>query len=254
MFIMGGLSLISGILIQIFLKEPPRRVVEGDPDAGKFKTSDIGIIMKIPTVWLLAIQLLFITSMVLFAFMVTYFVKVRTWTTPQGAVLYTVFMAGFGISGFFGGALGDLFEKKFGPKGRVIMMQIYLAAFAIMTFLMMQIDWGHSFIFYIIVFLSGLVGSIGFSGCVLPMVGSIVEPKYAATAFALLFSLIQGAITAIYLLLIGPLVKALGSLNAVMLWLVSIPYAINAVYWFVFYPVYPKDVEKRKARMAGEKV
>ena len=173
---------------------------------------------------------------------------------PQAAVLNVVFMAGFGISGYFGGFFGDLFDKKFGPKGRVMMMQIYLAAWALMTYLMTQIDWGHGIAFYVIVFLTGLVGSLGFSGCVLPMVGSIVEPKYSATAFALLFSFIQGAITAIYLLLIGPLTKALGSLDKVIFWLVCVPYAINAVYWFVFYKTYPADVAKRKARMAGQKV
>lgn len=251
MFAMGGISLISGILIALFVKEPPRRVVTGDPDEGKFKFTDVSKILKIPSVWLLAIQLLFITSMVFFAFMVTYLVQVRGWTTAEAAVLYTVFMAGFGISGFFGGALGDLFEKKLGPKGRVTMMQIYLAAFAGMTFLMTQIDWGHGFVFYVVVFLTGLVGSLGFSGCVLPMVGSIVEPQYASTAFALLFSFIQGAITAIYLLLIGPLVRALGGLDKVMFWMVSVPYAVNAIFWFVFYGPYPKDVAKRKARMAG---
>ncbi len=254
MYIMGGLSLISGLLLALFLKEPPRRAIAGDPDAGKFKWSDVGKIIKIPTVWFLAIQLLFITSMVFFAFMVTYLVKVRGWTTAEAAIIYTVFMAGFGISGFFGGTLGDLMEKRFGPKGRIMMMQIYLVAFALMTFLMTQIDWGHTPIFYVIVFLTGLVGSICFSGCVLPMVGSIVEPQYASTAFALLFSFIQGAITAIYLLLIGPLVKALGDLQTVMFWMVSVPYAVNAIFWFVFYGPYPKDVAKRKARMAGEQV
>jgi MFS family permease len=150
MFIMGGISLLTGILIAIFVKEPPRRVTEGNPDAGKIKMADVGTIFKIPTVWLIAVSLLFITSMVLFAFMVTYFVKARGWTVAEGAVLYTVFMAGFGISGYFGGTLGDMFEKKFGPKGRVMFMQIYLVAFAVTTFLMTQIDWGHSFIFYVI--------------------------------------------------------------------------------------------------------
>jgi MFS family permease len=251
MYGMGLISVISGVLLWIFLKEPPRRAVIGDADAGKFKFSDIGKIMKIPSVWLLAIQLLFITSMVFFAFMVTYMVKIRDWTTAEAAVLYSIFMAGFGISGFFGGALGDLFEKRFGPKGRVIMMQIYLVSFAIMTFVMTQIDWGHGIAFYIVVFLTGLVGSLGFSGCVLPMVGSIVEPKYAATAFALLFSFIQGAITAIYLLLIGPLAKALGGLDKVMLWMVSVPYAVNAIFWFLFYGPYPKDVAKNRARLSS---
>jgi hypothetical protein len=135
-----------------------------------------------------------------------------------------------------------------------MMMQIYLAAFALMTFMMTQIDWGHGFVFYVIVFLTGLVGSLGFSGCVLPMVGAIMEPQYAATGFAVLFSFIQGAITAIYLLLIGPLTKALGSLDKVMLWMVTVPYAVNCVFWLLFYLTYPKDVAKRKARMLGQQV
>lgn len=250
MFIMGGLSVISGILLIIFLKEPPRRVIAGDPDAGKFKFSDVKEIIKIPTFWLMAVMLLFVTSLVFFAFMVTYFVKVRGWETSAAAILYTVFMAGFALGGLTGGALGDLFQKKFSDKGRVMFMQIYLASWAVMTFLFTQIDWGvQTPIAYVMAFLTGLVGSWGFSGAVLPMVGQIVEPQYAATTFALLFSFIQGAITAVYLLLIGPLSKALGGLDKVMLYMVSLPYAINAVFWTLFYFTYPKDVKRRKARM-----
>lgn len=253
MYIMGGLSLLSGILLQIFLKEPPRRIVAGDPDAGKFKVSDIGQIVKIPTFWLMAVMLLFVTSMVFFAFMVTYFVKVRGWETPAAAILYTVFMAGFAVGGFTGGTIGDWFQSKFSDKGRVIFMQLYLGLWAIGTFLFTQIDWGTGFVIYIVAFLVGLVGSWGFSGAVLPMVGQIVEPQYAATTFALLFSFIQGAITAIYLLLIGPLTKALGNLQNVMLWMVSVPYAVNCIFWTLFYFTYPKDVARRKARMAAQK-
>jgi MFS family permease len=255
MYLMGGLSLVSGILMALFVQEPPRRVTAGvAAEADKFELKDVGTILKIPTILLLAVQLLFITSLVLFAFMVTYFVQVRGWSTAEAAVLYTVFMAGFGISSLVGGAIGDWFDRRFGPRGRVMLMQLYLAAFAVMTFLMMQIDWGHSFAFYLILFLAGLVGSIGFSGCVLPMVGAVVEPRYSATAFALLFSFIQGAITATLLLFIGQMSKALGGLPQVMLWLVSVPYAINAIYWFVFYKFYPRDVANTQAKMAGQKV
>lgn len=252
MYIMGGISLISGILLQIFLKEPPRRVIANDPDAGKFKLADIKQIVKIPSFWLMAVMLLFVTSMVFFAFMVTYFVKVRGWETASAAILYTVFMAGFALGGLTGGALGDLFQSKFGDKGRVMFMQMYLALWAVMTYLYIQIDWGLGAPVYIVAFLTGLIGSWGFSGAVLPMVGQIVEPQFAATTFALLFSFIQGAITAIYLLLIGPLTKALGSLENVMFWMVSVPYAVNAVFWTLFYFTYPKDVQKRKERMAAK--
>ena len=86
------------------------------------------------------------------------------------------------------------------------------------------------------------------------MVSAVVEPKYSATAFALLFSFVQGGITAIMLLLIGPLATALGGLPQVMLYLVSLPYAINAVFWFLFYKPFPRDVARAKARMAGQRV
>jgi MFS family permease len=251
MFAMGGISVLSGLLLMVFLKEPPRRVVAGDPDAGKFKMSDIKEIAKIPSFWLMAVMLLFVTSMVFFAFMVTYFVKVRGWQTSTAAVLYTVFMAGFALGGLTGGALGDLFQKKFGDKGRVMFMQVYLVLWAGMTFLFTQIDWGFGPLVWGVAFLTGLIGSWGFSGSVLPMVGQIVEPQYAGTTFALLFSFIQGAITAIYLLLIGPLVTALGSLDRVFLFMVVLPYAINAVFWTLFYFTYPKDVQRRRARMAA---
>ncbi len=252
MYGMGIISLVSGLLLQIFLKEPPRRIVVGDPDAGKFKMSDIKQIAKIPSFWLMAVMLLFVTSMVFFAFMVTYFVKVRGWSTPAAAVLYTVFMAGFAVGGLTGGTIGDWFQKRFGDKGRVMFMQLYLVSWAIMTYLFTQIDWGMGIPVYIIAFLTGLIGSWGFSGAVLPMVGQIVEPQYAATTFALLFSFIQGAITAIYLLLIKPLSKALGSLDRVFLFMVCLPYAVNAVFWTLFYFTYPKDVQKRRARMAAQ--
>ncbi len=251
MFIMGGISILSGILLMIFLKEPPRRVIAGDPDAGKFKMSDLKEIAKIPTFWLMAVMLLFVTSMVFFAFMVTYFVKVRGWQTSTAAVLYTVFMAGFALGGLTGGVLGDLFQKKFGDKGRVMFMQLYLVSWAGATFLFTQVDWGFGPIVWVVAFITGLIGSWGFSGSVLPMVGQITEPQYAATTFALLFSFIQGAITAIYLLLIGPLVQMLGSLDKVFLFMVVLPYAINAVFWTLFYFTYPKDVQRRKARMAA---
>lgn len=251
MYVMAGTSILSGILIALFVKEPPKgKVDETDPEAGKFNIKDVGTLLKTPTVLLLAIQLLFITSLVLFAFMVTFFVKARGWETANAAVLSSVFFGGFMLSSFIGGFLGDLFERRMGPKGRIVLMQLYLVGFAIMTFLMTQIDWGLGFMAYFIVFLSGLVGSIGFSGCVLPMVASVVEPKYSATAFALLFSFIQGAISATMSLAIAPLSKTL-SLVQIMLYLVVLPYAINAIFWFLFYKVYPKDVANLKARMAA---
>jgi MFS family permease len=190
-----------------------------------------------------------VTSLVLFAFFVTYFVDVRGWKTAEAAILYTVFMAGFAVSSFFGGFLGDQFDKRFGPNGRVMLMQGYLLAFAAMSYLALQIDWGRGVMLYVVLFLFGLIGSIGFSGCVLPMVSAIVPKELSATAFALLFSFIQGLIAALMSLALGFLARTYGLQN-VMFWMVTVPYLINAAYWFLFYRFYARDVARQQAQGA----
>ncbi len=97
----------------------------------------------------------------------------------------------------------------------------------------------------------GLFGSIGFSGSVLPMVSNVVLPQYRSTAFALLFSFIQGALAALLSLALGGLAQQYG-LRPVMLGLVTIPYAVNAIFWFLFYRFYPRDVERMKQQLAAE--
>lgn len=250
LFVMGGLSILSGILIMLLVKEPKRKtLISDDPDVGRFKWRDVATLFKTRTVWLLAGNLVFVTSLVLFAFFVTYFVDVRGWETSSAVWLFTTFMAGFAVSSILGGFLGDWFDKRFGPRGRVMMMQLYLVAFAVMSFLALQIDWGKGVLLYVVLFLFGLIGSLGFSGVVLPMVSAVVPPELSATAFAVLFSLVQGFIAAILSLALGYLAQTFG-LQKVMLWMVTVPYAINAVYWFLFYKVYPKDVAAQRARQA----
>jgi MFS family permease len=248
MYLMGALSVFSGILILFLVKEPKRHsTLADDPELGGFKWSDAALLFKTRTILLLAGNLLFITSLVLFSFFVTYFVDVRGWATADAVILFTTFMAGFTISSFLGGVLGDWFDKRYGPKGRIMLMQFYLAAFALLSFAALQIDWGHGLVLYVVLFLFGLIGSIGFSGVVLPMVAAVVPPELSATAFAVLFALIQGLISALLTLSLGYAAKAWG-LQTVMFWLITVPYAINALYWFLFYRVYPQDVAAMQAR------
>ncbi len=247
MFMMGGISLLSGILILLFVTEPEKRTLSEAEELKQFRLRDVAILFKTPSFLLLAGMLPLVTSLVLFAFFVTYLVDVRGWQTAEAAILYTVFMAGFAVSSFFGGFLGDRFDKRFGPNGRVMLMQAYLLTFAVMSYLALQIDWGRGIVLYVVLFLFGLIGSIGFSGCVLPMVSAIVPKELSATAFALLFSFIQGLISALLSLALGFLAKTYGLQN-VMFWMVTVPYLINAAYWFLFYRFYARDVARQQAK------
>jgi hypothetical protein len=38
-----------------------------------------------------------------------------------------------------------------------------------------------------------------------------------------------------------------------MFWLITVPYVINTVYWFLFYRFYPRDVAAQQARAAAQR-
>lgn len=248
MVAMGAMSIISGVLILIFVHEPERvesRIAD-DPEAGLFKWSDAAKLFKIPTLVCMALMLPMITSLMMFAFQSTYWAKDLGYGVKNAAYLYTVLQLGMLVSAFLGGALGDLFQRRFGDKGRIMLFQVYALAFAAMTYVAFQVTFSRA-AYYVVVFFLGLVFSIGFSGCVLPMVSSVAPKQLSATAFAVLFSLIQGALTGVLLQISGRVADSIG-LQDTMLYFVSLPYVVNAIFWTVFYKVYPKDVARQAER------
>lgn len=268
MFAMGALSIISGILILIFVHEP-KKVASDDreelkAEAGMFKLSDAPKLFKIPTLALIAGMLPFVTSLVLFGFMSQVWARNLGYGVTNASYLATIMSVGSTVSALLGGFLGDRFVKWFGHKGRIMLFQIYAVTFAIITALTMYVpQWwdpditpgngqvvtnSPSVVYYVMVFLMGLVFSIGFSGCVLPMVSSVCPVQLSATSFAVLFSLIQGALTTVYSLAVGGIAQSIGNLQLTLLYFVSIPYLINAVFWFLFYKYYEKDVHLQKER------
>ena len=268
MFVMGGLSIFSGLLILLFVHEP-KHVSQGNgeelkAEAGMFRLSDAAKLFKIPTLTLMAPRLLFVTSLILFGFVGTFWARNLGYGVTNASYLYTVMTIGMTISAFLGGFLGDLFARRFGDKGRIMLFQLYALLFAASTFVMVGLasvfdpdvapGTGNavtntpSIPYFVIVFLTGLIFSWGFSGCVLPMVSRVCPKQLAATSFAVLFSLVQGLITAIYSLSAGAISQAIGNLQLTLVLFVSVPYVLNAIYWTVFYKFYPKDAALQHER------
>lgn len=63
----------------------------------------------------------------------------------------------------------------------------------------------------------------------------------------MLFSFIQGGLTALMTLGLGFVAQTFSS-QMMFLWFVVVPYLLNALYWTLFYRVYPRDVELQKER------
>lgn len=249
MWAMGGISILSGLLIAVWVKDPKENTAREDmmAEAGRFKISDGVKLFKIPTVSLMAGMIVLVTSLVLLAFYPNFLVTERGINVFEATLVMSAFSVGAMFSSYLGGQLADFFVRRFGEKGRIILMQLYLVVFALTVVLATQIPYEGFVPALIFTFVLGLVFSVGFSGCVLPMVSNVVPRQLNATSFAMLFSLIQGGFTALLTLGVGFVAEAFSS-QAMFLWFVVVPYLLNAVYWFLFYRVYPKDVERQQER------
>ncbi|MGO1198378.1 MAG: MFS transporter [Dermabacteraceae bacterium] len=249
MWTMGGISILSGLLIALWVKDPRQNTARDDmmAEAGSFKVSDAARLFKIPTVRLMAGMIVLVTSLVLFAFYPNFLVVERGLSIFEATLAMSVFSLGAVFSSYLGGRLADLFVAKFGEKGRIMLMQIYLVSFAATVTLATQVPYEGFAVSIPFNFVLGLVFSIGFSGCVLPMVSNVVPRQLSATAFAVLFSFLQGGITALMLLGLGFVAEAFSS-QTMFLWFVVVPYLLNALYWTLFYRVYPRDVERQQER------
>lgn len=257
MFGMGGLSMLSGVLILIYMQDPGRGASEDHPPADdRIRKDDFKTLWTRPTMWMMALSMVFVTSLVLLSFSVTFLVDVRHFTNAEGTYVLAVFAVGYIFSSFLGGWLGDWAHKMAPHRGRIALMQVYLVAYALMSFLCLQIAWPH-WAYYPLFFLFGLLSAIGFPGAVMPLVSSVVLPEVRSTAFGFLFSFVQGGVTAVLSLAVGWLAQRYGLL-IVVFWLTTVPYLINAVVWFAFYKTVPRDVVRtqdevnRRETLAGK--
>ena len=98
MFVMGGLSILSGLLILLFVHEPKQvsheDAAELKSEAGMFRLSDAAKLFKIPTLALMAPMLLFVTSLILFGFIGTYWARNLGYGVTNASYLYTVMTIG----------------------------------------------------------------------------------------------------------------------------------------------------------------
>lgn len=246
MFAMGALSILSGILILIFFKDPGRGASEGHVVETIHK-GDLKKLATNPTIWFMSASMLLVTSLVLLSFSVTFLVDVRGFSNEVGTYVLTAFAVGFMASSFLGGWLGDWAHKKAGFSGRIALMQIYLVLYAVMSYVCLQMAWPH-WAYYPLFFSFGLLSALGFPGAVMPIVSAVVLPETRSTAFGWLFSFVQGAVTAALSLGVGWLAERHGLLTVVF-WATTVPYAANAVLWFVFYRTVPRDLARVEAEM-----
>ena len=231
MYLLGGLSMFSGVLILLLFRDPGRGASEGLVPTDRVHLTDLRGLLANRTVWFIALSLIFTTSPVLISFAVTYLVDVRGFSNAEGTYVLAVFVAGYIGSSLLGGWLGDFAQAKQGPLGRVRLMVVYLVVFAAMSYVCLQLPWPH-WAFYPLYFVFGLLSALGNPGAVMPLLSSTVKPEVRSSAFGFLFSLVHGASTAALSIAVGWLGHAYG-LPSTVFWLTTVAYGLNALLWLV---------------------
>ncbi|TFG73507.1 MAG: MFS transporter [Anaerolineales bacterium] len=267
-FILGLFSVVSGIMVALFVEEPTRGAAEPElvgkitaEQASQYTInfSDIPKVLAIPTIWVAILQGLAgsMPWVVMGLYMITWLVDVRGMTEaiafdhPQGSatLAFAGIVVGTALSNIIGGILGDWAETRSPKFGRTIVGQISIFCGIPLSFILFSQteNWGF-WAFFALCFFTALMISWPGKGAKEPMMQGAVPPELRATAFAMT-TFIESGFAAVAAWIAGNLADSIG-LTKALLWTIPFPWVICLFLYTGFYWVYPRDTQRLRALMA----
>jgi MFS family permease len=259
-FLLGGFSVLSGLVVWFLVEEPVRGEAEPElagkitrEDAKKFglELSDLPKVLKIPTIWVAIGQGLAGTMpwIVMGSFLITWLVNERNIPSENATLVFAGIVLGTVISNIIGGFLGDWAEQKSPKYGRTVIGQVSIISGIPLTYILFTQtdDWSLWGIIALSFFTALMISWPG-KGAKEPMMQGVVPPELRGTAFSMT-TFIESGFAAIAGVIAGSLADNIG-LTQALLWTVPFPWIICAALFSLFYITYPKDAEKLRSQMA----
>ena len=259
-FLLGGFSVISGMVVWLFVKEPVRggaepelegKITKEDSKQFSIKFHDLVKVLKIPTIWVAIGQGLAgsMPWIVMASFMITWLVNIKNIPEGQATLLFSGIIVGTVFSNIIGGYLGDWAETKNPKYGRTIVGQISIISGIPLTYILFtQTDGWPMWALGVLCFFTALLISWPGKGSKEPMMQGVTPPELRATAFSMT-TFIESGFAALAGLLAGSLADRIGLAKA-MIWTIPFPWIICAALFSLFYFTYPKDSAKLRKLMA----
>ena len=259
-FLLGGFSVLSGIIVWFLVKEPVRGEAEPElagkiteQDAQKFglQFRDLPKVLKIPTIWVAIGQGLAgsMPWVVMGSFLITWLVNDRNIPAENATLVFAGIVVGTVFSNIIGGYLGDWAEQKSPKYGRTIIGQISIVSGIPLSFILFTqtADWPLWGIMALSFFTALMISWPG-KGAKEPMMQGVVPPELRGTAFSIT-TFIESGFAAIAGVIAGTLADRIG-LSQALIWTVPFPWIICAALFSLFYWSYPKDAIKMRNLMA----
>ena len=257
--ILGVASILSGVIILLFVDEPLRGESEPEmkgkltlEDSQKYtaQISDMKKVLSIPTIRVAILQGLAgsMPWVIMGAFLILWLVEERGLSTQVAPLVFGAMILGTAISNVLGGFLGDWADKKSPRYGRTIIGQISVVIGVPFTlFLFLKTENWNIVPLTILCFITALFISWPGKGSKEPMMSAVVPPELRSTAFAMT-TFIESGFAAVVALVFGLIADTI-DLHTAMLWSIPFPWIICAILFSGFYLTYPKDLEKNQKLM-----
>ncbi len=270
-FLLGGASVLSGLVILALVREPLRGAAEPEL-AGKLteeaaaryriRLSDLPQVLRIPTLWVAILQGVAGTMpwVVLAQFFPTWLVEVRgmqadidpAHLSRSAPIVFAVILVGTVLSNIVGGYLGDLAERIHPLYGRTVLGQISVFSGIPLSWTILKGSEGWSpGAFLALCFITAFLISWAGKGAKEPMMQGAVPPELRSTAYAV-DDLVERGFAALIGVVAGSLAGATPeAFTRALLWTIPGPWIVCLILFSGFYWAYPRDAARLRRQMAA---
>jgi len=264
---LGLVSVLSGVVIAVLVKEPVRGAAEPELESViteaaaarfRFRLAGVRELLGVKTVLVNFLQGIFMLTTInaLATFYVTWLVDDRGFSESDAPLFFGGVVISLAVGNIVGGAVGDWAYRRWPKHGRAAVSQISIAiALPAMWYLFSRATTTPEIVICSVV--AGFFLDWTRRGAMQPMVQSAVRPELRSTAMALT-EFVNGAFASVVIILFGRFADQFG-LSRTLLILTSGFWAIAFLVTPLYYVVFPKDaahlhdqMQERRSIITGQ--
>jgi MFS family permease len=269
-FILGTLSVLSGFLILLWVREPVRgeaepelanKITSETAEKYQIKLPDLVKVIKIPTIWVATLQGMagWMPWVVLGQFFPTWLVEAKGMSAdidlgnPNGSapIAMALILIGTAVSNVIGGFIGDWADRINPRYGRTVIGQFSVFCGIPLSWIMLtQTEAWPLWAFLVLCFiLAVLIGWPG-RGAKQPMMQGAVPPELRSSASAANDMIERGFAATISIVAGGLAGNTVAEFTQALVWTIPVPWILCLIVFSGFYWSYPRDSRRLRAEMA----
>ncbi len=267
---LGGTSVLSGLLILLLVREPVRG--EAEPELAnvitsktaqkyQIKLSDLGKVLRIPTIWVATLQGMagWMPWVVLGQFYPTWLVEAKGMSAdidvgnPNGSapIVMALILIGTVFSNIMGGFIGDWAERIHPKYGRTAIGQFSVFSGIPLSWIMLTQTQGWPlWTFLVLCFVLALLIGWPGRGAKQPMMQGTVPPELRSSASAANDMIERGFAATIGVVAGGLAGNTVAQFTRALVWTIPVPWILCLIFFSGFYWSYPRDSRRLRAQMA----